>query len=312
MNKIDEKILLALIANSRQSISQIAKQARVSRDVANYRVQQLHAKGVIRDFITNINFEKLGYISAMFFISLKADAEKEFIEYINNLPFVSWAGTNLGIMSLGMAIYGKNTQEIEQHIQTILQKYKHYITNHKFALYKTTTFFTEKYFGGKIAPQKKIKEYEYHVDTIDKILLKNLAKNSRISVVELAKIVKLTPVAVAKRIDKLEKSDYIQGYSIYINIFKIDMHLFTFFIQNRNLDQRKKLISYLEHHPNVVLMLDYIGDPFIEFGIGVKNPYDVRAVLQEIKETFPENQVIDFFITQDDFISFGAPRCVFE
>jgi DNA-binding Lrp family transcriptional regulator len=312
MDKIDEKILKTLIADSRQSISQIAKVARVSRDVAQYRVQQLKKNGIIRDFITNIDFEKLGYISALFFVSIKAEKEKEFIAYINNLDFVSWAGTHLGMWSLGMAIYGKNTREVEERFQTIFQKYKNWINNHQFTFYKTTEFYTEKYFGeSKITTMPK--KYEEHtIDKEDKIILQHLAKNSRMTSVELAQIIKLTPVAISRRIARLEKSGYITGYSIYINVLKLGLYLFIFFIQNNNLDQRKKLFSYLQHHPKVSLLLDYIGDPFIEFGIFVKDPYETRAILQEIKETFPDNKITDFFLTQEDFISSGVPRCVFE
>lgn len=318
MDKIDEKLLISLIGDSRQSISQLAKQARTSRDVAQYRIAQLVKKGIIRDFITNIDHEQLGYVSALLFVSIKADAEREFIEYINKLPFISWAGTHLGFWSLGMAIYGKDTSEVEERFQIVFQKYKNHITNHRFAFYKTTKFFTEKYFGqgpkqwGYTNTKKGEPTEKYAMDDHDKTILKHLAKNSRISCVELSKFVPLTPAAIAQRIVKLERSRIIQGYSIYVNVHKMGLHLFIFFIQNRNLDQRKKLFGYLENHPKVPLLLDYVGDPFIEFGLFVRSPYEARPLIQEIKETFPENELIDFFLTQEDFISFGTPDCVLE
>src|SRR3989344_960153 len=147
LDKIDKKILLALIKNSRSSITSIAKKANISRDVTNYRINRMLKKGIIRNFITEIDIEKLGYTSALLFLSIKADTEKEFIQYINKLDFVSWAGTHLGFWSLGMAIYGKNNDEVEKKTQMILRKYKDHITNHQFAFYKNTKFFTEKYFG---------------------------------------------------------------------------------------------------------------------------------------------------------------------
>lgn len=312
MDKIDEKILIELIKDSRQSFTQLAKKIRISRDIVQYRTSQLIKKGIIRDYITNIDYEKLGYISALFFISIKAEKEKEFIEYINSLDFVSWAGTHLGKWSLGMAIYGKNNYEVEQRFQELFFKYKDHITKHQFEFYKTTQFFTEKYFEQEKKYQESKKYEEYKPDNIDKIILKHLSKDARISSMELTKHIKLTPVAIAQRIRKLEKSGFIKGYSIYINVFKLDIYLFIFFIQNKNLEQRKKLFTYLQNHPKVTLLLDYVGDPFIEFGIFVKNPYETRKALQEIKETFPDNEIIDFFLTQEDFISFGAPACVFE
>ena len=312
MDRTDEKILEILIENSRLPISQIAKRTRISRDIAQYRISRLKSEGIIRDFTTDINQEKLGYISALFFVCLKAEAEGGFIDYINKLDFVSWAGTHLGFWSMGMAIYGKDTKEVEERFQTILNKYKTYITDHRFAFYKTTKLFSEKYFNMQKKYLQKNSHEHYEIDSKDKTILRHLANNSRSTSVEIAKSVSLTAVAVSQRITKLEKSGYIRGYSIYINTLKLGVYLFVFFIQNRNLDQRKKLYSYLENHPRVSLLLDYIGDPFIEFGIFVKDPYDARAILQEIKETFPDNKLVDFFLAQEDFISFGAPKCVFE
>lgn len=312
MDKIDEKLLKSLIADSRQPITQIAAKARVSRDVAQYRINQLKKSGIIRDFVTLIDHKRMGFISALFFVSVRAEKEKEFITFINSLDFVSWAGTHLGLWSLGMAIYGRNTQEVEERFQMVFLKFKDWIINHHFAFYKTTEFFTEKYFGQQKVDSPKAKLVEHKTDSQDKIILRSLSKNSRMTCVELAGLLNLTPVAVSRRIAQLEKSGYITGYSIYIDVLKLKLYLFVFFIQNNRLDQRKKLFSYLQLHPRVSLLLDYIGDPFIEFGIFVNDPYEARPIIQEIKEAFPDNRIIDFFLTQEDFISFGAPRCVFE
>lgn len=314
MDRVDEKILVELIDNSRQTISQIAKQVQVSRDVAQYRLQQLVKKGIISDFITKINHMNLGYISALFFVSIKVEKEEEFIEFVSGLDFVSWAGTHMGFWSLGMAIYGKNVAEIEERFQSIFLKYKDYISNHQFYIYKTTEFYTSNYFGiqkqTENIDQKKYSEHK--VDEYDKIILKELSMNSRKTCVEISQKIPISAVAIAKRISKLEKSGYIEGYTIALNVLKLNLYLFIFFMKNKNLEQRKKLFSYLQKHPKVSLLLDYVGDPFIEFGIFVKNPYETRAIIQEIKETFPDNELADFFLTQEDFLSYGAPRCVFE
>ena len=313
LDKIDQKILLLLIKNSRSSITSIAKKARISRDVTNYRINRMVKKRIIRNFITEIDIEKLGYTSALLFVSIKADIEKEFIQYINKLDFVSWAGTHLGFWSLGMAVYGKNNNEVEKRLQLILKKYKDHITNHQFAFYKNTKFFTEKYFGHFIKPTSSIKsEKDYKIDNYDKLILKKLSKNARISSVELSKLLPITAPAISQRISRLKKYGYILKYSAYINVFKMGIYQFIFFITNRNLDERIKLYSFLEYHPKVPLLLDYIGDPFIEFGIFAENPYEIRKILQEIKELFPDNKIVDFFLTQEDFISYGAPECVFQ
>lgn len=312
LDKIDSKLLAFLVQNSRESISVLAKKARISRDLANYRINRLLKLGIIRDFTTNIDVKSLGFVSALLFVSISADKESEFVDYINCLDFVSWAGTHMGLWSLGMAIYGSSTDEIESRFQLIFGQFKNFISNHKLEFYKDVKFFSEKYFAVKPKQEFLIKENNYVVDSIDKIILKNLSKNSRITSVELSKLIPLSPPAIANRISKLESAKIILGYSIYINVFKMGLYSFVFFIKNKQLENQSKLYTYLENHESVSMLIDYVGDPFIEFSIFVDDPYKIRSVLQEIKETFPENELVDFFMTQEDFISFGAPNCIFE
>ncbi|MCK5449444.1 winged helix-turn-helix transcriptional regulator [Candidatus Pacearchaeota archaeon] len=311
MDKIDNKILVELVKNSRIPYTQLAKRCRVSREVLNYRIKNLKKKEIIHDFFTEIDAVKLGYVSALFFVRIKASREKEFIEYIKKSDFISWAGTHCGLWSLGMAIYGKNNTEIEERFQEIYIKFKEWIVDHRFEFYKTTKFYYEKYFNS--TPIKKHEKYkDYKIDPKDKFILKKLSKNSRITSIELSKKINISAPAIIKRIKNLEKSGYILKYSIFVNLSKLNKYQFVFFIQNKNLENRSKLYLYLESHPKVSFLLDYLGDPFIEFGIFVDNPYEVRGIEQEIEETFPENRIIDFFLVQEDFISTGVPPCIFD
>jgi DNA-binding Lrp family transcriptional regulator len=267
-------------------------------------------RGVIRDYIADIDYSRLGYISALFFVSIRADAEKEFIAHIDSLDHISWAGTHLGRWSMGMAIYGIDTGEVERRFQDILIAFGSRITDHMFEFYKTIRLFPAKYLGGE-AKETVVGSEPVRLDVHDMAILKSLSKSARMSSMELARHIPLSPVAIAQRISALEKSGVIRGYSIYLDVFRLGIYLFVFFIRNRRLDQRQKLFTFLEGHPRVTLLLDYIGDPFIEFGIFAKDPYEIRAILHEIKETFPDNEIVDFFLAQEDFISFGTPACVF-
>ena len=311
IDKIDQKILLELLKNSRISISLLSKKLKISRDVANYRINKMIENQIIRNFITEIDLEKLGFCSAFFCLNIKPEIEKEFIEYIESLNFTSWSGTLSGFWSIGMAIYGKNLNEVEKNFQTIFEKYHKYIINHRFEFYKSNHFFYEKYFGSN-TEIIKTKETKYILDNYDKIILNLLAKNSKISSVEISKKVPITAVAIANRIKNLEKNNYILKYSIYINVFKLELFQYYFFIKNNNLSDRKKIYQFLTAHKKVCSYLDYIGDPFIEFGIFVKNPYEIRDIIKELRQNFPQSEIIDFFMSQEDLISYGLPKCVFD
>ncbi len=67
------------------------------------------------------------------------------------------------------------------------------------------------------------------LDAIDHSLLNLLAGNSRLSYVELGKIVGLSRVAVASRIEALESSGVIEQYTVLVNPHKLGNQVSAFF-----------------------------------------------------------------------------------
>jgi Lrp/AsnC family leucine-responsive transcriptional regulator len=63
------------------------------------------------------------------------------------------------------------------------------------------------------------------LDRIDLAILDTLHKNGRISNVNLAKAVNLSPSPCLDRVKKLESEGYIEGYSARLNAEKLGQHL---------------------------------------------------------------------------------------
>jgi Lrp/AsnC family leucine-responsive transcriptional regulator len=74
------------------------------------------------------------------------------------------------------------------------------------------------------------KENPRKLDRIDVTILDTLQKNGRISNVELAKIVHLSPSPCLDRVKRLEQEGYIEGYSAKLNAKKLSLGM-TAFIQ---------------------------------------------------------------------------------
>ena len=67
----DQKIILELDKNSRQSNSQIGKKVRLSKEVIKYHIDSLIEKGVILRFHTVTNYFKLGISKFKLYLRLK-------------------------------------------------------------------------------------------------------------------------------------------------------------------------------------------------------------------------------------------------
>ncbi|MFH1770622.1 MAG: winged helix-turn-helix transcriptional regulator [archaeon] len=310
MNITDTKLLGELMLNSRISLTKLAKKLNISREVATYRINKLTKEKVILDFVAEINTEKLGFVGAAVFLNIKASKQKEFQEYLKTCNFVSWVAELSGVWNFGLSIYDKNNEELDKKFLTIYNKFKESIINHRFTLHKKSTFFYEKYFGAKRKQEIK-KEVVYKADSKDKLILKELAKNSRVDYVELSKKIKLSAPAISNRIKKLKTAGYIKNYSTFVDISKIGLMQYSIFINNK-IDEKEKLLAYLKEHKSISFVAEYMGNPFMEFGVFVNSPYKLREVLQEIEEAFPNNKIIEISLFQKEFVSVGPPSYVLE
>ncbi len=312
MDKLDTDLLRVLTKNSRISLTQLAKKVKVSREVATYRLNRLKKENIILNFVTEINTEKLGFVGAAVFINIKATRQIEFKQYLAQTTFVSWVAQLSGVWSFGFSIIGRNNEELDHHFLQLYHTFKEDIIDHRFTIHKQSQFFYQKYFGTIAKEISNKKEKEYTLDRKDKIILQELSSNARIDCVALSQKVSLTAPAVAQRIRHLESSGYIRDYSLFIDISKLELYQYSIFIINKNIDEKESLISYLSEHNNVSFIAEYVGDSFIEFGLFVTDPYELRNKLQEIEEMFPNNRVIEVSLFQKEIVSIGPPSCIFK
>jgi DNA-binding Lrp family transcriptional regulator len=309
MDKLDKRLLKLLMKNSRTPLTSLAKKLRVSREVVTYRMNKLVKQGIIKSFFADINTNALGYIGAAFFVVIKANKSKEFKKYISGLNYVSWVAEWSSTFNYGMTIHGKTIEEIDSRFQKIMNKFKHDIVDHKFILHRRNQFFYEKYFGGA----SKVTSYDFvkmKIDKKDKVILRELSANSRVSSVALASKLSLSGPAVSQRVKALEKNGYINKYSIFVDLTKLGMYQYSVFVGNKQLSDKRKLVSYLGSHDSVHFVADYVGDPFLEFGVFVKDPYSVRSILFDVESEFGLN-FVDVALLQKEFVSVGVGGCVF-
>lgn len=312
MDSIDKKILLELMGNSRIPLTRLAKKIRISREVITYRINRFQEHGIVLKFVTNINTQRLGFLSAATFVNIKAKREAEFEQFVKGCDFASWSGEFSGVWRFGLDIYGKNPDQIHANFQSLYTKFKDDIIDHRMTLYHSKYFFHKKYLSTVQKNETVNNNVDYKLDKKDMLILQALSNNSRIDILQLCNVVKLTSPAISHRIKNLENSGYIEGYSIFVDVSKMGLYQYSVFIVNKNSSEKKKLITYLSAHSQVPFIAEYIGDPFLEFGVAVENPYSLRKTLQEIEESFPDNRITEVFLIQKEFLSVGPPQIVFN
>ncbi|MEK6937898.1 MAG: AsnC family transcriptional regulator [Nanoarchaeota archaeon] len=305
LDALDKKILAELCLDSRTPILTLAKRVRTAREVVLYRIKRLEREKIICGYITEINFDKLGLIGAAVFVKINVEDEERFFQYLETCPFVSWVARLSGVWNFGLSIYGKNLENLDDNFLKLKKEF--FLLKFRFSIHKKNKFFQEKLFF-KDKKQLILPPLIHSLDKLDKIILEKLSKNSRITVVELSNKVGLTAPAVAKRIRILEKSDYIQKYSLFLDYSSLGLFQYSIFVESSSYSS---LLSYLYSNPKISFIAEYVGDPFLEMGLILSDPYNLRIFLEEIEQKF-KSQVIEVSLFQKDVVSVSPPKIAFE
>ncbi|MCC7552837.1 Lrp/AsnC family transcriptional regulator [Candidatus Micrarchaeota archaeon] len=319
MDKKDEKILKELLLNSRESTNKLAKKVNISREVANYRINKLKYT-FIKDFTTLIDFKKLGYKKYGCFIQFKGislEQEEIIIKYLINHNSIMYLSPIIGKWNVAFDILAKNEKELKDITNDITEKCKKYLD--KFILTGTgmheenfpTKFVGEEYKLTKLKKQKKQKEYT--IDEMDKKIIKILSNDSRISYVELAKKLNLTPNSIKYRIKNLEKSKIILGYTISIDFKKLGYEVYNLQLK-LDILENKKLYSFLRQHPKVIYYYNYLGHENWDLDIGliISNSLELRKFIIDIRKNFGEIiKLYDIYILTEIFKNY-YPKNIFK
>lgn len=137
------------------------------------------------------------------------------------------------------------------------------------------------------------------MDNIDHEIIRQLQRNGRISLKNLARQVSLTAPAVAERIHKLEESKVILGYTAVVNIKKLDRNIMA--VINVTIDPEKQggFLQFADKTDSIV-SVKHVTGPF---------SMCVTAVFQDVAELNGLVSQIQRFGRTQTLIVLSTPIC---
>lgn len=298
MDKIDNKLLYELNWNARQSYSYLAKKLRISKQVVRYRVEQLEEEMIIKSYHAVIDWRRMGYNSLRVYLkwhNISLEKEKEIYDLIKKDPLFMWSIRFEGEMDIGLYVWIKDIIEFSGKWFDFISKYKKYIQGYE--IYESVEMIN--YPMKFLVNENKIDEIiigKYHkveYDVTDYEILKAVTENARMPIIEIAKRIKLTPKAVIYRLKNLEKNKIILGYYTLINTDKIGMVFYKIDFYLNDLSKLKEMHQYAKQHKNIVYRMRTIGGPDFEIEVLVNNVNEMKSVINEIRERFPN--IVDHY-----------------
>lgn len=117
LDELDQKIVSLLIQNARMSYSEIGQQVGISRVAVKMRVQALEEKGIIEEYTTIINPQKIsGAISCYFEIETRPDTLMEVAEILRANDTITQIYRVTGQSRLHVHAVAASNEEMEELI----------------------------------------------------------------------------------------------------------------------------------------------------------------------------------------------------
>lgn len=299
----DKKILYELDLNSREKISNIARRVGLSKQAVAKRIQKMENERTIRRYLTAINFESLGLSIYSIYLKLQSattEDEKRIVKLIKSNPHVYWMITTHGEFDLIFSVLLKDISEYEGIMNDIFSPIRMFIREKLVVRITGINDFNRTYLLEK-PPEKAFKRYYgYHpkekkLDKLDKGILRELLKNARIPIIDLAEKIGTTPRVARYRLRNLEKEGIIQGYTVVLNRKKIRVKHRKIILETKWFDKekKKKLLSFCELNKYVIAIVTCIGGWDVEIDIEAPSTKTFHDLVSKLRNLFSK-EIQDF------------------
>lgn len=299
MDKIDLKILRILDSNARISVTTLARQLRLSKDVVQYRIKRLEEEKVIVGSRAVIAVSRLGYSYHKIlvkFVPLTTEQEQEWRIWGRKREDVVWMGICEGEWNGNMTIRTRSFQGQVDFMHAFLQQFGNVILKKEILPIQTSYRFNRKF----LSDGKYLSEF-YHnflsptieVDNIDLIIISALTRDARCKLVDIAQKTKLSAEAIATRLRKLEQKKVILGYKQKIDYTKFGLQNYEVFISIKDPSFKEKIITFSRFHPACDTVMEFMGSYDLQLTFLLKNQTEFRAMLAEMRNSFGE-QIMEY------------------
>lgn len=121
LDKLDQKIVRLLIENARMTYSDIGQQIGISRVAVKTRIQSLERRGIIEEYTTIINPQKIsGAVSCYFEIETSSDTLAQVTEMLNQNEAVTQIYRVTGKNKLHIHAVTASSEEMENLIRNVI------------------------------------------------------------------------------------------------------------------------------------------------------------------------------------------------
>ena len=294
LSKAERFVLTKLEENSRQPLSRVAKQGRLSPEGVTKIITRLEKNKIIRGYKTKSNYSKLGITIYRAYIKLK---KKDSVTLTKIKKILSrngccpWHSFCEGEFDLRISIEIKSAQELDDMKNL-------FIDLESYTAEKQIMIFLNAFSLSKIFNEQKTRRLFTVINHKDKQVVLTESEKKLIQVLRFDPLIKITDAAdklnlslktISKILKKLLKSGVITGFESDINMANLDYLPFValFVLGEYNELDLEKFQVYCKNQQGITYFIYGIGNYSIEIVMFMKTTNEFYGALNEIREKFP-------------------------
>lgn len=296
LGKMGRKILFELDTDSSQTLGEIGKKIRKSPQYVEYWINKLSSEGYVKDFVTVIDYKKLGYSYYTIYISFKMMdpiKEQKFIDYLAADKSITILYSCYGEWDVVAGMLAKDPVEIYEKISNVKRKFGEAIGDLIVETHVGSKFFGRRHLSdddilSSSAPISGERADIVDFDDKDIKLLSALKDNARASTIRLAEISGLTPDMVRYRLKRLRSEKVILRSSILPDYTKINWKFFRLLLKLKGIsaEKEKELFSFFESKQNVIRFTREFGSYDVSVDVEVYGETKLSELIRELKSKF--------------------------
>jgi Lrp/AsnC family transcriptional regulator, leucine-responsive regulatory protein len=120
------------------------------------------------------------------------------------------------------------------------------------------------------------------IDDVDRCILSELQRNSRLSMRELSRRVNLSAPSVTERVKKLEDEGVIEGYTIKINHKKLGLSIDCILEVTVKNGEYERFARFIEEHPRAIFCYRIAGRACYMVKLSVAELKEIEEFINEV------------------------------
>ncbi|MDO8554895.1 MAG: Lrp/AsnC family transcriptional regulator [Candidatus Micrarchaeota archaeon] len=310
LDKLDRKILYELDADSSQTFKKLGKKLRISKETVGYRIKRLIKDGYLKDFLTTINISNLNrfYYKIFYkFHKTTRDVDRKIIAFVKSYSSIAYFASLEGRYDITFLLLARNMKDLRKFLIEFRSQFGDYVLEQEILTMTNVHRFNFRFFleGGELHHTKYPEDLlDQKIDALDYNIIKNLAANSRISLVELARQSKTDINVIKYRIKKLRKMNILGASVTSVNFDKFGLQHIQVDFSLRSPEVVDHLVNYIAEFNRSTFATTTIGKYDVAAEFVVESTKELRQILDKIKENFSSDITsYDVFIMEEHIVN---------